>query len=188
MPGRNNALNATAAIAVARELGIGDELVRKALAGFGGVRRRFTRTGEWNGVPIIDDYGHHPVEIASVLRAARESSKGQVIAVVQPHRYTRLASLFEQFCTCFNDAETVIVAHVYPAGEAPIAGADRDHLVAGLRARGHRNAVALDEPRQLAALVRTLTKPGDYVVFLGAGSITQWAYALPSELPAHAKS
>src|SRR5881398_82586 len=142
MPGRHNALNATAAIAVARELGIGDELVRKALAGFGGVRRRFTRTGEWNGMPIIDDYGHHPVEIASVLRAARETSSGHVIAVVQPHRYTRLASLFEQFSTCFNDADTVIVAHVYPAGEAPIPGADRDALVQGLRAHGHRQVIA----------------------------------------------
>src|SRR5512140_1643617 len=128
MPGRHNALNATAAIAVARELGISDDMIRKALQNFGGVRRRFTRTGEWKGVPIIDDYGHHPVEIAAVLRAARESSKGQVIAVVQPHRYSRLASLFEQFSTCFNDADTVIVAHVYAAGEAPIAREDRDAL------------------------------------------------------------
>src|SRR5262249_58967949 len=125
MPGRHNALNATAAIAVARELGITDEMIRKALQNFAGVRRRFPRTGEWNGVPIIDDYAHHPVEIAAVLRAARESSKGQVIAVVQPHRYTRLASLFEQFSTCFNDADTVIVALVYPAGETPIAAACR---------------------------------------------------------------
>src|SRR5947207_3202246 len=184
MPGRHNALNATAAIAVAHELGIGDETVRKALQNFGGVRRRFTRTGEWNGIPIIRNSGHHPVEIAAVLRAARESTKGQVIAVVQPHRYTRLAALFEPFCTCFNDADTVIVAHVYPAGEPPIAGADRDSLVQGLRARGHRNAVPLDEPRQLAPMVRTLAKSGDCVVFLGAGSITQWAYALPGELAA----
>src|SRR5437588_489224 len=146
MPGRHNALNATAAIAVARELGIADDLIRKALAGFGGVWRRFTRTGEWNGVPIIDDYGHHPVQIASVLRAASDSSKGQVIAVVQPHRYSRLASLFEQFSTCFNDADTVIVAHVYPAGEAPIVGADRDSLVQGLRAHRHRQAIPLDGP------------------------------------------
>jgi UDP-N-acetylmuramate--alanine ligase len=120
MPGRHNALNATAAIAVAHELGISDEAIRKALAGFGGVKRRFTRTGEWNGVTIIDDYGHHPVEIAAVLKAARESTNGKVIAVVQPHRYTRLQSLFEEFCTCFNDADAVIVAPVYPAGEAPI--------------------------------------------------------------------
>src|SRR5215469_15940651 len=154
MPGRHNALNATAAIAVARELGIGDDMIRKALAGFGGVKRRFTRTGEWNGVPIIDDYGHHPVEIGAVLRAARESTSGQVIAIVQPHRYTRLAALFEPFCTCFNDADTVMVAHVYPAGEAPIAGADRDALVQGLRARGHRQVIALDGPHEIAATVR----------------------------------
>jgi UDP-N-acetylmuramate--alanine ligase len=182
MPGRHNALNATSAIAVARELGVSDDIIRSALAAFGGVRRRFTRTGSWNGVTVIDDYGHHPVEIAAVLRAARESSTGQVIALVQPHRYTRLASLFEPFCTCFNDADAVIVAHVYPAGEAPIPGADRDSLVQGMRARGHRQVIALDGPEQLAGLVRKLARPGDYVVCLGAGNITQWAYALPDEL------
>jgi len=184
MPGRHNALNATAAIAVAHELGIDDERIRKALSGFGGVRRRFTRVGEWNGIPIIDDYGHHPVEIAAVLRAARESNKGQVIAVVQPHRYTRLASLFDQFSTCFNDADTVIVAHVYPAGEAPIPGADRDALVQGLRAHGHRQVIPLDGPQDLARTVKRLAQPGDIVVCLGAGNITQWAYALPGELAA----
>src|SRR5476651_1660897 len=184
MPGRHNALNATAAIAVARELGVSDELIRKALAAFGGVRRRFTRAGEWNGVAIIDDYGHHPVEIAAVLKAARESTKGQVIAVVQPHRYTRLAALFESFCSCFNDADSVLVAHVYPAGEAPIAGADRDALVLGLRAHGHRQAIPLDAPGDIAGMVRRLARTGDMVVFLGAGSITQWAYALPAELAA----
>jgi len=184
MPGRHNALNATAAIAVVRELGVSDDVIRTALGNFGGVRRRFTRTGEWNGVPIIDDYGHHPVEIAAVLRAARESSKGQVIAVVQPHRYTRLASLFEQFSTCFNDADTVIVAHVYPAGEAPIAGADRDSLVQGLRAHGHRQVIPLDGAQDLARMVKRLAQPGDIVVCLGAGNITQWAYALPGELAA----
>ena len=184
MPGRHNALNATAAIAVAHELGLSDGMIRKALAGFGGVRRRFTRTGEWNGVPIIDDYGHHPVEIAAVLRAARESSKGQVIAVMQPHRYTRLASLFEQFSTCFNDADTVIVAHVYPAGEAPIAGADRNSLVQGLRAHGHRQVIPLDGAQDLARMIKRLAQPGDIVVCLGAGNITQWAYALPGELAA----
>jgi len=184
MPGRHNALNATAAVAVAHELGVNDELIRAALQKFGGVRRRFTRTGEWNGVPIIDDYGHHPVEIAAVLRAARESNKGQVIAVVQPHRYTRLSALFEQFSTCFNDADTVIVAHVYPAGEAPIPGADRDALVAGLRAHGHRQVVALDGAQDLAKVVKRLAQPGDIVVCLGAGNITQWAYALPGELAA----
>src|SRR5215831_4315870 len=184
MPGRHNALNATAAIAVAHELGVDDATICGALQRFGGVRRRFTRTGEWNGVPIIDDYGHHPVEIAAVLRAARESTKGQVIAVMQPHRYTRLSTLFEEFCTCFNDADSVIIAHVYPAGEAPIEGADRDHLVAGLRARGHRNVTALDDSQQLAGLVKAIVKPGDIVVCLGAGNITQWAYALPGELAA----
>jgi UDP-N-acetylmuramate--alanine ligase len=182
MPGRHNALNATAAIAVAHELGIGDDTIKKALADFGGVRRRFTRTGTWNGVTVIDDYGHHPVEIAAVLRAARESTKGQVIAVVQPHRYTRLAALFEQFCTCFNDADAVIVAHVYPAGEPPIVGADRDALVQGLRTHGHRRVIALDGPEQLAGLIAGMAESGDYVVCLGSGSITQWAYALSGDL------
>jgi UDP-N-acetylmuramate--alanine ligase len=184
MPGRHNALNATAAIAVAHELGVTDDVIRSALAKFGGVRRRFTRTGTWNGVTVIDDYGHHPVEIAAVLRAARESTKGQVIAVVQPHRYTRLAALFEQFCTCFNDADVVIVAPVYPAGEPPIAGVDRDALVQGLRTHGHRHVVTLEAPQDLASLIAGMAQPGDYVVFLGAGSITQWAYALPGELAA----
>jgi UDP-N-acetylmuramate--alanine ligase len=182
MPGGHNALNATAAIAVARELGVTDDLIRQALAGFGGVKRRFTKTGEWNGVTVIDDYGHHPVEIAAVLKAARESTRGQVVAVMQPHRYTRLASLFDEFSACFNDADTVIVAPVYPAGEQPIVGVDRDALVAGMRARGHRHVMPLDAPADLAGLVRGLVHPGDYVVCLGAGSITQWAYALPGEL------
>src|SRR5580658_5719156 len=176
MPGRHNALNATAAVAVAHQLGIEDGRIREALAHFGGVRRRFTRTGAWNGVTIIDDYGHHPVEVAAVLRAARESTKGRVIAVVQPHRYTRLAALFEQFCTCFNDADAVIVAPVYSAGEAPIQGADRDSLVQGLRTHGHRQVIALDGPAALASLVAGMAQPTDYVVCLGAGSITQWAY------------
>jgi UDP-N-acetylmuramate--alanine ligase len=184
MPGRHNALNATAAIAVAHQLGVGDDVIRSALAGFAGVRRRFTRTGVWNGVTIIDDYGHHPVEIAAVLKAARESTKGQVIAVVQPHRFSRLAALFEQFCTCFNDADAVIVAHVYPAGEAPMPGIDRDALVQGLRNHGHRHVVALDSPERLASLIAGMAQSGDYVVCLGAGSITQWAYALPGELAA----
>ncbi|MDU0958281.1 MAG: UDP-N-acetylmuramate--L-alanine ligase [Bradyrhizobium sp.] len=184
MPGRHNASNATAAIAVAHELGISDEAIRKAIAGFGGVKRRFTRTGEWNGVTIIDDYGHHPVEIAAVLKAARESTSGKVIAVVQPHRYTRLQSLFEEFCTCFNDADAVIVADVYPAGEAPIEGIDRDHFVLGLRAHGHRDVLPLPQAADLAGIVKRLAKSGDLVVCLGAGNITQWAYALPDELKA----
>lgn len=184
MPGRHNASNATAAIAVAHELGVSDEAIRKALAGFGGVKRRFTKTGEWNGVTVIDDYGHHPVEIAAVLKAARDSYSGKVIAVVQPHRYTRLQSLFEEFCTCFNDADAVVVAEVYAAGEAPIEGIDRDHFVAGLRAHGHREVVPLPNAGELAGIVHGLAKPGDLVVCLGAGNITQWAYALPDQLKA----
>src|ERR1700759_2506601 len=184
MPGRHNALNATAAIAGSHELGLSDDMIRTALARFGGVRRRFTRTGEWNGVTIIDDYGHHPVEIAAVLKAARDSTKGRVIAVVQPHRFTRLQSLFEEFCTCFNDADTVIVADVYAAGEAPIPGIDRDSFVLGLRAPRHREVIPLDGASQLASIVRDIAKPDDFVVCLGAGNITQWAYALPGELKA----
>jgi UDP-N-acetylmuramate--alanine ligase len=184
MPGRHNALNATSAVVVAHELNIADDTIRAALGKFGGVKRRFTKVGEWNGATVIDDYGHHPVEIAAVLKAARESTKSRVIAVVQPHRYTRLKTLFEPFSTCFNDADTVIVAHVYPAGEAPIEGADRDSLVAALRARGHRQVIALDGADKLAGIVKGLAKPGDYVVLLGAGNITQWAAALPGELQA----
>jgi UDP-N-acetylmuramate--alanine ligase len=184
MPGRHNALNATAAIAVAHELGLSDQAIREAMAGFGGVKRRFTRTGEWNGVTVIDDYGHHPVEIAAVLRAARESTNGKIIAVVQPHRYTRLQSLFEEFCACFNDADAVVVADVYPAGEAPIPGIDRDHFVLGLRAHGHREVTPLQKPSDLAGVIKGLAGRGDLVVCLGAGSITQWAYALPGELKA----
>jgi UDP-N-acetylmuramate--alanine ligase len=184
MPGRHNASNATAAIAVARELGVSDEAIRKAIAGFGGVKRRFTKAGEWNGITVIDDYGHHPVEIAAVLKAARESTNGKIIAVVQPHRYTRLQSLFEEFCTCFNDADAVIVAEVYAAGEAPIEGVDRDHFVAGLRAHGHREVIPLPAASELAGIVKGIAKAGDLVVCLGAGNITQWAYALPDQLKA----
>ncbi|MDF0579573.1 UDP-N-acetylmuramate--L-alanine ligase [Bradyrhizobium yuanmingense] len=184
MPGRHNASNATAAIAVAHELGVSDEAIRKALAGFGGVKRRFTKTGEWNGVTVIDDYGHHPVEIAAVLKAARDSYTGKVIAVVQPHRYTRLQSLFEEFCTCFNDADAVVVADVYAAGEAPIEGIDRDHFAAGLRAHGHREVIPLPNAGELAKIVHGIAKSGDLVVCLGAGNITQWAYALPDQLKA----
>ena len=184
MPGHHNALNATAAIAVAYELGMSGDAIRTALSQFGGVKRRFTRTGEWNGAQIFDDYGHHPVEIAAVLRAARASTKGQVIAVVQPHRYSRLQTLFEPFSSCFNDADAVLVADVYAAGEKPIEGFDRDSLVAAIKAHGHRRALALNGPEDVPAIVRDMAKPGDYIVFLGAGNITQWAYALPEQLKA----
>lgn len=184
MPGHHNALNATAAIAVAQRVGMSTDMIRNALAGFGGVKRRFTRTGEWNGAAIFDDYGHHPVEIAAVLRAARASTKAHVIAVVQPHRYTRLHSLFDGFTGAFKDADVVIVADVYTAGEAPIEGADRDSLVAALKKRGHPHVLPLKRPEDLPMLIRALAKPGDYVVCLGAGNITQWAQALPGQLAA----
>src|SRR5436305_5632337 len=164
MPGRNNALNATAAIAVAHELGVSDDAIRAAIAGFGGVKRRFTKTGEWNGVTVIDDYGHHPVEIAAVLKAARESTNGKIVAVLQPHRYSRLQSLFEQFCTCFNDADAVVVAEVYPDGEAPIEGIDRDHFVLGLRAHGHREVITLQKPTELASVIKAVAASGHPVV------------------------
>ncbi|MBA4783436.1 MAG: UDP-N-acetylmuramate--L-alanine ligase [Rhizobiales bacterium] len=182
MPGQHNVSNATAAIAVAAALGIEAEDIRQGLATFSGVKRRFTHTGSWNGVDIFDDYGHHPVEIASVLKAARSAAKGKVIAIVQPHRYTRLHSLFDDFCTCFNDADTVIVAPVYEAGETPIEGVDRDSLANGIRARGHRNVLVTNGPSDLAKLVAAEAAEGDYVMCLGAGSITYWAYALPGEL------
>jgi UDP-N-acetylmuramate--alanine ligase len=182
MPGHHNALNAVAALALGYELGIAPDTLRKSLAGFGGVKRRFTRTGEWNGATIFDDYGHHPVEITAVLKAARASAEGKVIAIVQPHRYTRLNALFNDFCTCFNDADTVIVAPVYTAGEEPIEGADHEGLVAGLKARGHRNVIPMQSPEDLAGIISGIAGPGDYVIFLGAGNITQWAYALPGQL------
>jgi UDP-N-acetylmuramate--alanine ligase len=184
MAGHHNVLNALAAIAVARELGVDEEGVRKGLAGFGGVRRRFTTTGVAGGVRVIDDYGHHPVEIAAVLRAARAVTAGKVLAVVQPHRYSRLKDLFQDFCSCFNDADTVIVSDVYAAGEAPLAGASRDDLVEGLRRHGHRRVLPLPGPDALAALVKAEASPGDLVVCLGAGDITAWAYALPGQLEA----
>jgi len=186
MFGVHNVQNSLAAIAVAEELHLGDAAVLKAFARFAGVKRRFTKVGEGGGVTVIDDYAHHPVEIAAVLTAARSTTQGRVIAVVQPHRYTRVANLFEQFCTCFNDADIVLVADIYAAGEAPIAGIDRDALVAGLKAHGHPHADALGAPRDLAAAIRALAQPGDFVVCLGAGSITNWAQTLPDELEAAA--
>ncbi len=182
MPGDHNVLNALSAIAVARHLGMKADEIRTALAGFKGVKRRFTRVGEVDGVTIIDDYGHHPVEIAAVLRAARQATEGRVIAVHQPHRYSRLSNLFEDFCTCFNDADIVAISDVYAAGEDPIKGAARDDLVAGLIAHGHRNAQALDGESDLARFVRREAGPGDMVVCLGAGTISGWAHGLPDAL------
>ncbi len=184
MVGEHNVLNALAAIAVAEEMGMSDEAIRKALASFGGVKRRFTKTGVSGGVTVIDDYGHHPVEIAAVLRAARQATDAQVIAVVQPHRYTRLRDLFEDFCSCFNDADHVIVADVYEAGEQPIEGASRDDLVEGLRDRGHRHVAALPSEDALAPMIHEIANAGDLVVCLGAGNITAWAHALPNALDA----
>ena len=182
MPGDHNVSNALSAIAVARHLGMKQAEIREALASFAGVNRRFTRVGEVNGVTIIDDYGHHPVEIAAVLKAARQATKGRVIAVHQPHRYTRLSNLFEDFCTCFNEADVVAIAEVYAAGEEPIAGASRDDLVAGLIAHGHRHARAITDEADLLRLVKEQAQPGDMVVCLGAGTISGWANGLPAAL------
>lgn len=182
MPGDHNVSNALAAVAVSRHLGMKAEEIKQALAAFGGVNRRFTRVGEVNGVTIIDDYGHHPVEIAAVLKAARQASEGRVIAVHQPHRYSRLHSLFDDFCTCFNEADVVGIAEVYAAGEEPIEGASRDDLVAGLIRHGHRHARAVTSEDDLVRLVREQTREGDMVVCLGAGTISAWAHNLPERL------
>ncbi|MEX0316891.1 MAG: UDP-N-acetylmuramate--L-alanine ligase [Ruegeria sp.] len=182
MPGDHNVSNALSAVAVARHLGMKAAEIREALANFGGVNRRFTKVGEVDGVTIIDDYGHHPVEIAAVLKAARQSCEGRVIAVHQPHRYSRLSNLFEDFCTCFNDADVVAIAEVFAAGEDPIEGASRDDLVAGMIRHGHRHARALLNEDDLERLVREQTRPGDMVVCLGAGTISGWANALPDRL------
>lgn len=182
MPGDHNISNALAAVAVARHLGMKRAEIRTALAAFGGVNRRFTKVGEVNGVTIIDDYGHHPVEIAAALKAARQSSEGRVIAIHQPHRFTRLHSLFDDFCNCFNDADVVAITEVYGAGEDPIAGASRDDLVSGLIRHGHRHARALAGEDELERLVREQARPGDMVICLGAGTISTWANALPDRL------
>ena len=182
MVGRHNVMNALGAIAVARTLGANESDARKALEGFGGVKRRFTRVGEANGVTVIDDYGHHPVEIAAVLKAARQAAgEGRVVAVVQPHRYTRLSALFDEFCTCFNDADSVLVADVYAAGEDPIEGADQAGLVAGLQRHGHRDAAPVSR-EDLPESLKPRVAPGDLVVCLGAGDITAWAAELPERL------
>jgi len=182
MFGQHNVQNSLAAVVVAVQLKFSDDVIRKGLAGFSGVKRRFTKTGVSDGVTVIDDYGHHPVEIAAVLRAARSATQNKVIAVVQPHRYSRLSNLFEEFCTCFNDADLVIVADVYAAGEAPIEGVNRESLVEGLLAHGHRRAIALPSAAELPKMILDLAQSGDFVVCLGAGNITAWANALPADL------
>jgi UDP-N-acetylmuramate--alanine ligase len=182
MPGEHNVQNALAAITVARELGISDDKIRKALANFEGVRRRFTRVGEWNGAAIIDDYGHNPFKIAAALKAARQAYSGPVIAVVQPHRYTRLRDTFEQFASCLNDADVAVIAPVYPAGEQPIEGFNRDTYAEALRAHGHRNVLTIDGESDLAVTVAPHIKSGGVVVMLGAGSISAWAGNLENGL------
>ncbi|WP_147106315.1 UDP-N-acetylmuramate--L-alanine ligase [Tateyamaria sp. syn59] len=182
MPGDHNVSNALSAVAVARHLGMKGDEIRTALANFGGVNRRFTRVGEVEGITIIDDYGHHPTEIAAVLKAARQATTGRVIAVHQPHRYTRLHHHFEEFCSCFNDADVVGIGDVFAAGEDPIEGASRDDLVAGLIRHGHRHARAVVDENDLERLVREQARPGDMVVCLGAGSISAWANGLPARL------
>jgi UDP-N-acetylmuramate--alanine ligase len=182
MFGDHNIQNSLAAIAISSEMGIEEAVLYKALVNFEGVKRRFTQTGKIDGITVIDDYGHHPVEITAVLAAARGATDGQVIAVVQPHRYSRLRDLFEDFCTCFNDADAVLVTDVYAAGEQPIEGFDRDALVKGLRERGHRTVMPLLDPDELAGIINDLAQSGDLVVCLGAGNITQWANTLPENL------
>lgn len=185
MLGVHNVLNSLAALSVAIKMEIPVATMKKALSGFTGVKRRFTKTGESNGMTVIDDYGHHPVEIMAVLKAARlavSESGGRVLAVVQPHRYSRLSSLFDEFCTCFYDADTVIVADVYAAGETPIEGIDRDHLAQGIKAHGHKDVQVLQAPADLAEIIAEVGAPNDLVICLGAGDVTKWAYALPAEL------
>ncbi|PPD29417.1 MAG: UDP-N-acetylmuramate--L-alanine ligase [Hyphomicrobium sp.] len=186
MLGTHNVLNALAAIAVASEAGLPDAAIRGGLASFSGVKRRFQPTGTWNGVEIYDDYGHHPVEIAAVLAAARAGAKGAVIAVVEPHRYSRVRDLFGEFCACFKDADSVIVAPLYSAGESAIEGIDQHALAEGIRSTGHRAVIAIDSPRDIVGLIRRYGRPGDMVVCMGAGSSTEWAHALPDWLGAEA--
>jgi UDP-N-acetylmuramate--alanine ligase len=184
MPGEHNVQNALAAITVARELGVPDDKIRSALKNFEGVKRRFTRVGEWNGSAIIDDYGHNPFKIAAALKAARQAYSGPVIAVVQPHRYTRLRDTFEQFATCLNDADVAIIAPVYAAGERPIEGINHDTFADALRSHGHRNVLTVDGEADLVAMIAPLAKSGGAVVMLGAGSISGWAANLEDALKA----
>jgi len=186
VPGHHNALNALAAIAVAAEAGISDDVIRTGLKEFSGVKRRFQPTGQWNGIQIYDDYGHHPIEIAAVLQAARAGAKGRVIAIVEPHRYTRVRDLFGDFCACFRDADSVIVAPLYSAGEVPIEGIDQHSLAEGIRSTGQRAVTSVDHPLDIVPLLRRYGRPGDMVVCLGAGISTEWAAALPSWLSAQA--
>jgi len=184
MSGRHNALNALATLAVAAEAGISDDVIRAGLAGFSGVKRRFQQTGSWNGIDVFDDYGHHPAEIAAVLEAARAGARGRVIAVVEPHRYTRVRDLLDEFAACFRAADSVIVAPLYSAGEAPIPGIDPAGLADAIRATGHAAVATIGDPRELVSIVERYGRPGDMVVFLGAGSSTEWAHALPEWLAA----
>ncbi|HEX2840100.1 UDP-N-acetylmuramate--L-alanine ligase [Hyphomicrobium sp.] len=184
MPGHHNALNALAAIAVAAEAGLSDDVIRAGLAAFSGVKRRFQLTGTWNGVQIFDDYGHHPAEIAAVLDAARAGARGRVIAVVEPHRYTRVRDLFREFSACFRSADSVIVAPLYSAGEQPIDGIDPRSLAEGIRGTGHPAVATIDDPRELVGLIRRHARSGDMVICLGAGNSTDWAHALPEWLTA----
>ncbi len=182
VPGQHNALNALAAIAVAAEAGIADDVIQQALASFAGVKRRFQLTGTWNGVFVFDDYAHHPTEIAAVLRAARASAKGRVIAVVEPHRYTRVNDLFDDFCACLQDADSVIVTPLYSAGELPIDGIDNYSLADGIRDAGHGSVIAVDSERDVAPALWRVVQPGDMVICLGAGNSTELAHALPELL------
>ena len=184
MPGKHNVLNALAAIAVGMEFGFSDDVLKSGFRNFTGVKRRFTKVGEVDGATVIDDYAHHPVEIRSVLSAAREAAQERVIAVVQPHRYTRLRDLMHDFQNAFNDANVVFVAPVYPAGEEPIEGVDAEALVEGLRAHGHRMVKAVHDLSDLAANLRDLAGEGDIVVCMGAGDITKWAASLSPAIAA----
>ncbi len=182
LPGRHNALNSLAAIAVAAEAGISDDKIRAGLATFSGVKRRFQPTGDWNGIVFYDDYGHHPAEIAAVLQAARAGAKGRVIAVFEPHRYTRIRDLFGDFAACFRDADSVVVGPLYTAGEQPIAGIDNHSIADAIRATGHPSVLVIDSPTELIGLVGRYGHADDMIVFLGAGTSTEWAHALPGWL------